>query len=116
VGTHAKFGHGGAFKCFHHFINFIGKPLYDGGCVHTFRWNKEKSPVSEGADIDERASRFWCQTFVELDGLYNSTVQLYDLHNVPRQSSQNDPINRLQWSPTLIPEISDFDPRDLRND
>jgi hypothetical protein len=117
VGTHADFGHGGIFKCFHHFINFRGKPWYDEGCVHTFRWSKEQAPVSEGVEIDERAFRFWCQTFVELDALYNSTVQLDDLHSVPWLGDQHDAVNRQQWAtegPITNLLDPDFDPRDLR--
>jgi hypothetical protein len=117
VGTHAKFGHGGAFQCVHHFINFIGKPWYDDGCVGTSRWDKARNPVREGADIDERASRFWCQSFVEMDAMYNSTVQLNDLHHVPPGWYKSDAVRQLQWAtdgPITNLLEPDFDPRDLR--
>jgi hypothetical protein len=94
VGTHADFGHGGAFQGFHHFINDGGKPWYDFGCVESDRWDKAKRPVSEeGPDVDndERAARFWCQSFVEMDARYNSTVRLSDLHNVRRPSPRTGP-------------------------
>jgi hypothetical protein len=120
VGTHADFGHGGAFQGFHHFINDAGKPWYDFGCVESDRWDKEKRPVSEeGPDMDndERAVRFWCQTFVELDAMYNSTVQLNDLHNTPRRLRHSDPSKVLQWAtegPITNLLEPDFDPRDWR--
>jgi hypothetical protein len=119
VGTHAKSGHGGAFQCVHHFINFngIGKPWNDAGCVDTCRWDKARTPVREGGDIDERAARFWCQTFVELDALYNTTVRLNDLHHVPREWYKSDPVRQLQWAtegPITNLLEPDFDPRDWR--
>jgi hypothetical protein len=117
VGTHANYGHGGAFQCCHHFINFIGKPWYDEGCVGSSRWDKATNPVREGSDIDERASRFWCQSFVEMDAMYNSTVRLSDLHNVPPGYYKSDPIRQLQWAtegPITNLLEPDFDPRDLR--
>jgi hypothetical protein len=115
VGTHAQFGHGGAFQCFHHFINSAGKPWSEQGCVGTFRWDKDKSPVSDpGANVDERAARFWCQTFVELDARYNSSVPLDVLRSTTEELGRHQ-VEFVHWAsegPITNLLEPDFDPRD----
>jgi hypothetical protein len=114
VGTRASFGHGGAFQCVHHFINYVGKPWSDeDGCVGAAsgRWNKEKSPASDtgGGRRRARGPGRVPDFFVESDALYSSTVRLDDLFAARSISSKQHWATEGPVTNVLEPDV---DPRD----